>query len=61
MEHTKISCQVKSSSIFFSCPLDAAMFLKQLNDGDNSFKLMKINISSIRLAVLFCSFCVEQL
>ena len=46
MEHTKISCQVNSYNISFKCSLDSATFLKQLNDGNQSFKLMKINISS---------------
>ena len=46
MEHTKISCQVNSSSIFFNVLSMQQCFLKQLNDGNQSFKLMKINISS---------------
>ena len=45
MEHTKISCQVNSYNIF-ECSSNAAMFLKQLNDSNQSFKLTKINISS---------------
>ena len=39
MEHTKISCQVNSYNNLF-------LMLKQLNDGNQLFKLMKINISS---------------
>ena len=31
---------------FFLCSLDAAMFLKQLNGSNQSFKVMKIGISS---------------
>ena len=61
MEHTKISCQVNSSGIFLNVlSMQQLMFLKQLNDGNQSFKLMKINISSTTCRSV-CSFCVEQL
>ena len=47
MKHAKISCQVNSYNIFFNVlSMQQCPFLKQLNDSNQSFKLMKINISS---------------
>ena len=51
--------KIHSYNIFFNV---LSMFLKQLNDSNQSFKQMKINIPSKTCrSVLFCSFCVEQL
>ena len=54
MEHTKISFKVNSYNIFFSS-LNAAMFLKQLNDSNQSFKLTKINIFSTTCVLFVAS------